>query len=179
MSLFPLDFPVLKTDRLILNEINKAYATDIYQLFNDQRIIQYYPVMHLEKPDDANLVVSMLKKKYEEGTMVRWGITMHGSDNLVGIIGFNDIYPGHKATISYFLSPENWGMGLMTEALHAILKYGFETLKFNRIDAQVMIGNEQSTKLLLRCGFKYEALLRDFLLRDGQHYDIGLYAKIK
>ncbi len=178
MSLFPLDFPVLKTDRLILIEIVTAYSNDIFHLFNVRRIIEYYPVMHLKKPEDANIVVSMLKKKYVEGSMIRWGITMKCSDELIGIIGFNDIHPGHKASISYFLSPEYWGKGLMTEAMQAVLNYGFEILELNRIDAQVMIGNEQSVKLLLRCGFSYEALLRDFLCRDDRYYDVELYAKI-
>jgi ribosomal-protein-alanine N-acetyltransferase len=179
MSLFPLNFPVLQTDKLILVEITAAYSNDIYHLFNDHRITQYYPVMYLEKPEDANLVVSMLEKKYEEGFMVRWGIKLHASNELIGIIGFNDIYPGHKAKISYLLSHDYWGRGLMTEAVQAILKYGFEILGLNRIEALVIIGNEQSVKLLLRCGFGYEALLEDFLFTDGCHYDMKLYAKIR
>lgn len=179
MSLFPLDFPVLQTERLILAEITCAYCNDIYLLFIDYRITKYYPLKRLEKKDDANRVVNMLRNKYEEGCMVRWGITLHGCDELIGIIGFNEIYPGHKATISYFLSPDYWGRGLMTEALKAILKYGFETMELNRIDAHVMVGNEQSVNVLLRCGFSYEALLRDFVLLEGQHYVIELYAKIR
>ena len=179
MSLFPLNFSILQTDKLILGEITAAYSNDIYHLFNDQRITKYYPVMYLEKSADAHLVVNMLRNKYEEGSMVRWGITLRGTDKLIGIIGFNDIYPGHKAKISYLLSPDYWGRGLMTEAVQAILKYGFEILGLNRIEALVIIGNEQSVKLLLRCGFGYEALLEDFLFTDGYHYDMKLYAIMK
>ncbi len=149
---------------------------DIFRMFNDQQIVQYYPLMKLEKPEDANNVVAMLNRKYNEGTMIRWGITLCDTNKLIGVIGFNDIHPGHKATVSYFLSPEFWGMGFMGEALPEVLRYGFDKYGFIRIDAQVMIGNVQSVKLLLKCGFGYEALLRDWLLLDGEHCDIELFS---
>ena len=51
---------------------------------------------------------------------------------------------GFKAEIGYDLGRENWHQGYMSEALRAMLAYGFETLELDRIEALVMPENEAS-----------------------------------
>ena len=49
----------------------------------------------------------------------------------------------------------------MTEALRLVIRYGFSSLRLNRIQALVVPGNEASMGLLLKLGFSLEGLLRD------------------
>ncbi len=60
-----------------------------------------------------------------------------------------------------------WHQGYMSEALRAMLAYGFETLELNRIEALVMPENEASAILLLRLGFSEEGVLREYAFFKG------------
>jgi ribosomal-protein-alanine N-acetyltransferase len=41
-----------------------------------------------------------------------------------------------------------------------------------------MNGNPASEKLLLKCGFTRDALLRDWMYWDGKHFDMIMYSKL-
>src|SRR5216684_718860 len=67
-----------------------------------------------------------------------------------------------------------WGRGVMTEAMSAILTYGFDFLGLHRVEAIIDIANERSKGLLLKLGFTYEGNLRQrYFFRDrfeDEHY---------
>lgn len=50
----------------------------------------------------------------------------------------------------------------MTEAMGAIIEFGFERIGLNRIEAVVMLENEGSVKLLEGQGFHQEGVLREY-----------------
>jgi RimJ/RimL family protein N-acetyltransferase len=62
----------------------------------------------------------------------------------------------------------------MTEAVSAILTYGFDFLGLHRVEAIIDIANERSQGLLLKLGFSYEGNLRQrYFFRDqfeDEHY---------
>ena len=59
----------------------------------------------------------------------------------------------------------------MTEALSAILQYGFGTMELNRVEAFVTDGNERSLGLLKKAGFVAEGCLRDYEWARGKFQD--------
>jgi len=50
----------------------------------------------------------------------------------------------------------------MTEALEAIIEFGFQTVGLNRIQAVVMPSNVASERLLEKLGFEPEGVLREY-----------------
>ena len=68
----------------------------------------------------------------------------------------------------------------MTEALGAIIKFGFLTIGLNRIEALVMQENEGSIKLLERLGFHQEGILREFEnWGDKGHVDLMMFSLLR
>ena len=67
----------------------------------------------------------------------------------------------------------------MTEALDAMLKFGFEDYGFNRIVAKVMTGNAGSIKVLQKLGFVQEGILRESLYKNGQYQDLIVFSILK
>src|SRR5256885_9265819 len=49
-----------------------------------------------------------------------------------------------------------WGQGLMTEAVRAMIQFGFEHMGLNRIEAEVMPENIASIRFLSKLGFEEE-----------------------
>jgi ribosomal-protein-alanine N-acetyltransferase len=68
------------------------------------------------------------------------------------------------AEIGYDLSKAHWGKGLMSEALRAIIEYGFDELGLQKIKADTLSENTRSLNLLGRLGFQLDEV------REKSHY---------
>ena len=63
--------------------------------------------------------------------------------------------------------------------LKQIRKYLFNKLKCNRIEAEVIKDNIPSIKLLEKCGFKEEGLIRSKYYINNKYNDVYVYGKIR
>lgn len=111
--------------------------------------------------EDALEEIAWYDSILEEGTGVRWGITLTGQDEVIGSCGFLNVSAKHqRAEIGFELSSNHWGRGIAGEALRAVVRHGFTQLGFHRIEALVEPANTASQQLLERVGFTREGLLR-------------------
>ena len=73
---------------------------------------------------------------YKEATGVSWGITMKDTGTVIGSCGFLNMLTKHyRAEVEYELSKVYWGQGIASEALEAVVHYGFQHLQLERIQA--------------------------------------------
>ena len=63
----------------------------------------------------------------------------------------------------------------MTEAAYALVKYGFEELKLNRIEAGHHLTNPASGRVMQKIGMQHEGINRQYILRFGQFEDRVMY----
>jgi len=116
----------------------------------------------------------------QENKGIRWGIIIRGGDGLVGTCGYYDWNKtSHRAEIGYDLEPAQWGKGIMAEALRAVLRYGFEEMGSNRIQAIIDSENVRSIKLVERLGFKREGVLRQNSYFRGRFRDEVCFSLLK
>jgi ribosomal-protein-alanine N-acetyltransferase len=98
---------------------------------------------------------------------------------LVGTVGFHTISQLHRtAEISYDVVPSHWGKGIATAACRAATLWGFEVRGWHRIQGTTILANLASQRVLERCGFQREGLLRNFRMVRGQPTDYWLYSAI-
>jgi ribosomal-protein-alanine N-acetyltransferase len=106
-----------------------------------------------------------------------WSI--RNNKKLIGTIGFNTLSFAHlKGEISYDLSYEYWNKGIMTKAISKIVNFSHKNLNLVRIQACTARNNKKSIKLLERCKFKAEGLMKKFEILNGEHVDYVLYSHI-
>ncbi|HCF52008.1 MAG TPA: GNAT family N-acetyltransferase, partial [Bacillus sp. (in: Bacteria)] len=152
-----MGFPKLETERLRLRELTLLDAETLFQYFSKESVIRYFGMDSFENIEQAKTTIQTFKNRYEEGSVFRWGIEKKGTGQLIGTCGFHLINNHHKrAEIGYELDDTYWGQGYATEALQAILTYGFETLQLIRVAAVVYVENKASQKLLSKAGFQEE-----------------------
>ena len=169
-------FPALDTPRLSLVELTEHHCADLFAMFTNPHVTQYFPVIPMREEKDLLKMITLFKDRYAAQTGIRWGIVLQGQDTVIGTAGFNSFTIGHKASLVYALHPNEQGKGLITEALQAILQFGFEELNVNRIEAEVMPGNTASEKVLGKLEFIYEGLLREWMYWQGIRSDIKMYS---
>lgn len=128
----------------------------------------------------ASTVTAMIENYiagYAKKVSYRWAIAHKDSDTLIGTCGYYLWDAGHSvAELGYDLSRVYWGKNVMTQAVQAAVKWAFETLEVNRIQATVMVDNYGSARVLEKNGFLKEGTLREYKIACGQHRDFWMFA---
>jgi len=175
------EFPQLETDRLILREMTLDDVEFYFHHFNNDKVVDgccFPGPKNLEAAKEELELYCI--KPFKENRGIRWGIARKEGNELIGTCGYYDwIKPSRRAEIGYDLAPANWGQGIMTEALCAALKHGFEKMGLNRIQAIIDSKNIRSLKLVHRLGFKKEGVLRQRSYFNGQFLDDVCFSLLK
>ncbi len=167
-------FPALETRRLWLREIVDADAPALFAIHGDPQVMRWFGSDPLVDQTAALLLVRSFanwRTLVNPGT--RWGLQLKDRDGLIGSCGlFSWNRQWRKCSVGYELAADAGGQGLMTEALQAILAWGFGQMHVNRIDAQIHPDNARSIRLALKLGFVEEGRLREIAWWGGQHHDM-------
>jgi [ribosomal protein S5]-alanine N-acetyltransferase len=173
-----LPFPILKTQRLVLRQINTNDADAILSLRSNDEVMKYIPRPYLKNKQDALDLIAMFDDKIENGIGINWGIYfLDEPEKLLGIIGFYRMKPEHfRAEVGYMLLPEYNGKGIVSEALQKVVVYGFKDMKLHSIEAILDPKNKGSEKVLLKNGFVKEAHLIENEYYEGRFLDTLIYS---
>lgn len=172
-------FPELKTERLNLIEIKQSHLGDYYKLFSDERVTRYYNIIPFSEKQEAQKYIDWFTNRFKEKQGIRWGIALKGKENIIGTLGFNNFQKNHRANLGYDLQFDFWNKGIITEALTEVIKFGFDKLEINRIEAEVMQENIASEKVLSKLGFKKEGILRSWMYWNEKHYDMTMFSLLR
>lgn len=82
------------------------------------------------------------------------------------------------AEVTYDVTPAHWCQGIASAACRAATLWGFAQHGWHRIQATTVLPNIGSQKMLERCGFPHEGLLRNFRLVRGLQTDFWMCAAI-
>jgi len=173
-------FPVITTSRLILRELTNQDVTVLHEYWSDSDVMEYLSLDSFTSIQESLDMINIVKNLYGDNQGIRWGITIKDSGKVLGTCGFHNFKSEHhRVEMGYELGKEYWSHGIMTEALQAIVHYGFDTMKYNRIEAFVNFGNIRSTTLLEKNGFKLDGLLREYEFNRGKFVDQYCYSLLK
>jgi ribosomal-protein-alanine N-acetyltransferase len=173
-------FPYLETPRLILRAITLDDADDMFRIYSDPQVMRYWGSPPHQSIEDSRTLISGIIKAFADKEGIRWGITRKGSNQLIGSCGHWRLIKQHfRSEIGYELAPEHWRQGIMTEALGAIVQFGFEMIGLHSIEAQIEPGNLASRKVLEKLGFRQAGYLRENYFLDGRFTDTALFSLLK
>lgn len=170
-------FPILETNRLVLRQIIKEDADEMFALRSNPEIMQYIPREMPKTIDDAVKHIEYMQGLLESGECINWAICLKNDQKLIGNIGYFRMQPeNHRAEIGYMLNPDFHGQGVMQEALTEIIRYGFENMKLHSIEAVTDPENFASWKLLEKNGFIREGHFKEDCYWQGKYLDSYVYS---
>lgn len=174
------EFPIIETNRLILREVKEEDSNDMFLYLSDKDVVKHMGLAPFQTEKEVLEEIEWYHSIRKEGTGIRWGITYKDNGRVIGSCGFLSMQSKHyRSEIGYELSKEYWGKGIASEALEAVIKYGFHHLHLERIEALIEPANLRSLKLLDKKGFKKEGLLRHYEYTCGKFDDLYMYSILK
>lgn len=177
----PVPFPTIETERLLLREIVEADAEDLFAIHGDSELMRWFGSEPLKDLAAAQgLVKTFVDWRNLANPGTRWAIQSKVSPKLIGTCGlFNWNRNWRKCLVGYELAAQAQGRGIMSEALSAILSWGFDNMELNRIEAQIHPNNQLSIKLVRTLKFVEEGRLRELGYWGGQHHDMLQFSLLR
>lgn len=165
---------MLTTRRLTLTHFRPEHAEEFTRALNDPRIFEYLPESVPDLADIRKLIQWFMErdKANAEGDFVgtNLAIVIRETGQIIGWCGLQPFEPyPDKKEIFYGLSPVFWNKGYMTEAVRAVLTYGFDDLGLPEIVAGVKPENTASIAVLEKTGFVFRGIL-DEVPRGSEFY---------
>ncbi|WP_017299235.1 GNAT family N-acetyltransferase [Nodosilinea nodulosa] len=173
------DFPNLETPRLWLRQATEADAEAIFRLFLDPQVTQFHDLDTFTHIDQARAVIERRKKGFESDRGIRWAIALKLQNIPIGSCGFTWDRALDQAEVGFELASKFWRQGIMTEALTAVLSYGFEVKNLERVTAEIMLDNIASRQLLKKLGFQSQEILKKRGFWKGKHHDLEQFVLSK
>lgn len=173
-------FPELTTNRLRLRKIRPSDIPSLLKYCNNKNIsdqIINIPYPYLE--EDAVFRINFVLQGFKNKERYVFAICLNDSPELIGEIGLHLDKGNNSAQFGYWIAEPFWAKGIATEALAAILKFGFETLHLNKIYATHYPENSASGKVMLNNKMIKEAEMKEHYKIDGVYKDVIQYRLTK
>ncbi|SDB81283.1 GNAT family N-acetyltransferase [Acinetobacter boissieri] len=166
-------FPTLSTDRLVLRELTVEDIPNLRAIHSDVHHMRWFGVDPVVNLSQAENLFQIFQSTFSTGVGVRWAIERRSDNAFLGTCGlFKWNKAWHSCAIGYELASFAQGHGYMREALSTAISYGFNTMKLNRIEAQVHTDNIRSITTLNTLGFICEGLQRQAGYWHNNYHDL-------
>lgn len=173
-------FPILKTNRLLLRDIRVSDAEQIFKMRSSGRVNQFIARNNM---DDREASVQLAEKTilaFQNKQAIGWAGILRDNEEIIGTCGFNQIdFANNRAEIGGELSVEYWGKNIALEAVATIIQFGLEEMNLHSIESKVSPENKGAIFLLEKVGFKKEAHFVDRIFFNQKYSDMSVYTLIK
>lgn len=174
------DFPVIETKRLILRKLKDEDVEDIfsYACMPEMTVfLIWYPHKVISESLDF---IKFTWDEFEKGSSIVWGIELKEENKIVGTIDLRGWKSDNRCgDIGYGLSPKYWSKGIITEAMNAVINFGFTNLRLHRIEAHCEEANTGSWKVMEKCGMRFEGLLREKAFFKDKFRSMKMYSILR
>lgn len=174
------NLPVLETSRLRLRKLSMRDAGDVFDYASVPEVAEHVTWEYHRNISDSIHYLRFITQQYTDGIPSPWGIIHKEKGKLIGTIGYHVWSIANRfAEVGYALSKDFWNQGLTTEAFNEVIKYGFEHMRLERIEATCKPLNTASERVMVKCNMQYEGIMKKKLFAKGEYHDLKLYSLLR
>ncbi len=148
-----LNTRTLHTRRLLLREFTLQDEEQVLEYGSDDMTLKYLIWEGIADISGARLAITNYYSK--PGV---FALALEETNLCIGCIDLRLEPQNEKGSFGYILNRKYWNQGYMSEALLRILKFSFEELELNRVEATYYEGNEGSGRVMEKCGMIQEGI---------------------
>ena len=129
--------------------------------------------------EESTQYVLEREEEWRKDAHYSFGITDVLSGEFVGSVGLNFVNRTHHfANLGYWVRSRSTGQGIATRAVRLIARWGFEKLKFARLEIVVGLDNIASQRVAQKAGAMREGILRNRVCLHGQQRDAVMFSLV-
>ena len=169
--------PVLEFDGVFIRAIEAGDIEAWYRYLSIPAVFEHTSWNLQEAGELAHY--AWVQEKFTPSSLLRFAIALNSTNQLVGTAGFHTVSPQNQsAEIAYDLTPEMWGKGIATAVCRELVTWAHTCAGIVRVQASVLESNARSARVLERCGFEREGLLRSYRIVRGTPGNFFMYSHV-
>lgn len=170
----------IETERLLLRRFTEEDAESVLRNWaSDPEVQNNYGQLTYITLRQVKDLLDVYISAYKNDAY-RWAIIETKSGECIGQVAFFLVDSNnHFGEIEYCIGRDYQRRGYATEATQAMIRFGFEKVKFHRIQICRREINLASKGVIENCGFNYEGTLRDYFFRGGKYEDRMYYSLLE
>lgn len=160
--------------------MNPEDVEDIFKIYSDPEVAKYDWYKPIVTKENALSIINRYGREFQDKVEITWGVARKNDNKIIGYCclgSFND--GSRRSEIGYGFNRNEWNKGYATEAIKVLVKFGFDSMNFNRIEATVTLGNDASVKALKKANFLQEGIVRERTIMKGIFEDDVILAILK
>ncbi len=175
----PIPEPIV-TNRLILRPFMVTDAAEVEVLAGAVQIADTTKLIpHPYPSGEALRWIETHQYGFNTGEQHTFAVTKKVDGLLLGAIGLHVNFTHQSGEIGYWIGVPFWGNGYATEAARAMIEYGFEKLRLNRIYASYFTRNPASRRVQEKAGLIFEGIHKQAIRKGDRYEDLGVCALIR
>ena len=166
----------LHTRRLVLRPFTIEDVNDVLSYASDPEWSRFLPVANPYTVRDAEeFVTRQISKNWDERP--RFAIEFKGV--VVGSVKLTIEKPLSIASLRYSIARPCWNRGLMTEAVTAVVDWGFDEFGLRKVYSRMDVENVGSWRVMEKIGMRREGTLRSHGVNRGVRHDYHYYGILR
>ncbi|GCE23510.1 GNAT family N-acetyltransferase [Dictyobacter kobayashii] len=169
---------LLTTERLKLREFELTDWQDVYAYEADPEVKKWLAYSASSPGECQSNLDFLVEHQHEQNRLIfQLAIVLESEQRLIGTCSLQITNRAvGEAELGYALHSAYWGRGYMSEAVLALLDYGFKTLKFRRIFGACVPDNLSSIGVMQKVGMQKEGWLRENRIIQGRLSDSLIFS---
>lgn len=166
----------LESKRLIIRHPEKQDVHIVAQHLSNPLIAE--TTLHIPYPyskTDARTWITKSRESLHNNSAISFSLILKKTQTMIGAIGLHPNAEHNRAEAGYWIAVPYWNRGYATEALRVIIAFGFEELKFEKIYATHLIGNDASGRVMSKAGMVKEGRLKNHYKKDDRYVSVIQY----
>jgi ribosomal-protein-alanine N-acetyltransferase len=163
--------PTLRTARTTLRALRLDDAGELHAVFSDPETMRYWSSLPHADEQRTREMITSIEAAFVARSVLQWGIERDRDGRVLGTVTLMPEPDQPRAELGYIIGREHWGKGYAGEAQRRAVRFAFEELGLQRLEADTHPGNEASSRSLERLGFRQEGRLRERWLVGSKFSD--------
>lgn len=177
-----LGTPTIETNRLILRKLELTDTQSVFDHWlSDERVMDNLIKGPHKSISETEERVAEIVSNYEKQDFCYWGIQLKEGGQLIGCIDFyNFDMLTENCNVGYSLGFDWWNHGYGTEALKAIVEFGFKHMNIHKISAAHNTDNPASGVIMSKVGMIQEGTIKHMIRNaKNQYKDCEIYGLLQ
>ena len=144
---------ILRTERLIVRETTLDDIDEFYRIYSDPEMTRYMEGLFEDPEDEKRYQRDYIRKVYGLMGFGIWTLVRKSDNVIIGRAGFSVRNGFDEVELGFLIGRDYQRQGYAMEACSAILDYGRDVLKFDKVQTLVKSENKVSIHLCEKLGF--------------------------